>query len=74
MSKFGSVEVEIWSCEVEQANEFFVVRKTSCQKLNGLLHHGVGAKISIFMMFHQPKAMDFAKYSNASKIDALGDL
>ena len=38
------------------------------------LHHGVGAKISIYMMLLQPKAMDFAKYSNASKIDALGDL
>ena len=41
---------------------------------NKRLHHGVGAKTSIYMMFLQPKAMDFAKYSNASKIDALGDL
>jgi hypothetical protein len=41
---------------------------------NKWLHHGVGAKISIYMMFLQPKAMHFAKYSNASKINALGDL
>jgi len=28
---------------------------------NKRLHHGVGAKTSIYMMFLQPRAMDFAK-------------
>ena len=38
------------------------------------LHHGVGAKISVYKKFLHPRALVMAKYPNASKTDVLHGL